>query len=205
MKKIIFLLLCITTLLSCKQPIENETPPTTENPIELAAPEINTDSIRKIIVDSLFALPVKISPLFTPAHYDDEVIKHFSELAKATNGQTYFAASAKMVSKKVDEVIAKQTENNTDIMFLIDKTGSMKDDLSELKKGMTEVINELKKHAEVRIAFGFYGDKNVDGQDWFSYKDCESNYHNPLNYYGKKCNRVGTNNFYEAFKRCFAD
>lgn len=51
----------------------------------------------------------------------------------------------------------------------------MEDDLYELKLGIMQVIDAIKNYNNVRIAFAFYGDKNVNLNEWFSYKSCEGN------------------------------
>lgn len=160
-------------ILSCKEKIQPEETISAE--IMPLSEEVELPDTDSLLFDSLINLPVKISPLYQPLRYNSAAVKSFSDIAAATHGKVYFTMSAKNVVKKIDEVIEEHTVNNSDILFLIDKTGSMEDDLYELKLGIMQVIDAIKNYNNVRIAFAFYGDKNADLNEWFSYKSCEGN------------------------------
>ena len=58
--------------------------------------------------------------------------------------------------------------NETDLVFLIDKTGSMSDDIAEIKKSITAIIEQIAPFENTRVGFAFYGDKNIDKATWYS-------------------------------------
>jgi len=60
-------------------------------------------------------------------------------------------------------------------MFLIDKTGSMADDINEVKKSMGMIMDYVSKFNNVKIGLAFYGDKNYHHQFWYNKTQLTSN------------------------------
>ena len=83
--------------------------------------------------------------------------------------------SAKYLLNAIKSTLSEHAMNGTDIVFLIDKTGSMNDDLEMLKKGMDELIVMLQEVPNLRLAMSFFGDKNIDGNRWYDFKSFENN------------------------------
>lgn len=60
-------------------------------------------------------------------------------------------------------------EEGSQIVFLVDKTSSMQDDIDQVKLNINEIINCLPDG--VRLGAAAYGDNRSDGRDWYSSVD----------------------------------
>jgi hypothetical protein len=56
-----------------------------------------------------------------------------------------------------------------DVVFLIDNTGSMEDDIDSVKASVTTILESLPQNTRVGLAT--YGDNNLDPNGWYSYTD----------------------------------
>lgn len=137
------------------------------------------DSIM-VYYDSLYHISINIPPLIDKELFDSVTTVKFFELAQQTGGNITLLANSQLIASEIIKIIDNYSEDGADILFLIDKTGSMVDDLQNIKKGLNQIINSIKNFEDIRIAFALYGDKNVDkkeyGFDWFSFKNCETDY-----------------------------
>jgi hypothetical protein len=163
----LFLTLIIT---SCN--IDKERKLTESEIIELQ--KRNNDSIL-VILDSINKVNIYVPPLFDKEIIDSTTINKFFELAKETKGELKILINSELITNEIKYIIEKHSIDNSDILFLIDKTGSMEDDIANVQKGLTEIINSINKYKNVRVAIGLYGDKNSDGKDWYSFKNFETN------------------------------
>ena len=134
----------------------------------------NNDSIM-IILDSMNKVNIYVPPLFDKETIDSTTTNKFFELAKETKGELKLLVNSELITNEIRYIIERHTINNSDILFLIDKTGSMKDDIVNVQKGLTEIINSINKYENVRVAIGLYVDKNSDGKEWYSFKNFETN------------------------------
>ncbi len=97
----------------------------------------------------------------------------FTELAKQTKGQRYNTATASELPGIIEEALGDHGVANADIVFLIDNTGSMYDDISAVKSALDAIISALPSGC--RIAVCTYADKNED-VNWFTKMDFTTNY-----------------------------
>lgn len=134
----------------------------------------NNDSIL-IILDSINKVNIYVPPLFDKETIDSITINKFFELAKETKGELKLLVNSELITNEIKYIIEKHSVDNSDILFLIDKTGSMEDDIANVQKGLTEIINSINKYKNVRVAIGLYGDKNSDGKEWYSFMNFETN------------------------------
>jgi len=174
MKKLLILLAFVCPFLfSCSY----------ENPEKESITQSEVDSIIRVYrdsiakkEDSLFSINIQIPPLFDKNIYDSSAIYKFYELASQTNGELKVVASSSQLSKEIINIIESHCTDKADVLFLIDKTGSMSDDIENIKKSLNQIINSLDKYSDVRISIALYGDHNWDGNTWYSYKNFEKNY-----------------------------
>ena len=145
----------------------------TENEI-LELQKRNNDSIM-VVLDSIYKVKIYVPPLFDKKSIDATTTNKFFELAKETKGELKLLVNSELITNEIKYIIEKHSTDNSDILFLIDKTSSMEDDIANVQKGLTEIINSINKYKNVRVAIGLYGDKNSDGKDWYSYKNFETN------------------------------
>lgn len=103
----------------------------------------------------------------------------FDVLAEYTGGVAYETLSASQLSNVILTLIDNHAEVSADLVFLIDNTGSMEDDIANIQSNLTNIINSLPSN--VRVGVAEYGDNNVD-VDWFDYISLSSTYENAINY-----------------------
>lgn len=89
----------------------------------------------------------------------------FDVLAEFTNGESYESPSAYQLSEVIQSVIGDQAQASADLVFLIDNTGSMSDDIYYIQYNLNEIIDALP--SGVRVGVAEYGDNNVDPYDWY--------------------------------------
>jgi hypothetical protein len=119
------------------------------------------------MIDSLLRMKVDIAKPVDPNFYSPMAVTQFSSLAGKTDGQTYFLTDSRKISQEILKIIDQHLEAKTDLVFLIDNTGSMDDDIDNIKKSVTSIIDKLTEKPDVRLAIASYGDKNEDPGIWF--------------------------------------
>jgi hypothetical protein len=151
---------------SCTQPeIKNS----------MADRQQETDSLQ-IVFDSLMQLDVVIPQDFDYSIFNQECIDAFNELARETNGEMKVVVSSNLVTQAILDILQNYAVDNSDIMIILDKTQSMEDDLDNIKKSLHQIIMKLMSYNNIRLAMATYGDKNVDGRDWYGYHNFENDY-----------------------------
>jgi hypothetical protein len=98
----------------------------------------------------------------------------FDALADLTDGKRYDAADASEVPDIIIDVINDEAITGTDLVFLIDNTSSMYDDIDQVKAAVTNIISQLPSNT--RLAVAVYNDKNEDPTGWYSYVDFSKDY-----------------------------
>ncbi len=129
-----------------------------------------TYSMHEKMVDSLN----KIAPVFDPANYNNLAVTYFTSMASKFGGKSFFAESADSIAGSIMEIISTRLEEGTDIVFLIDKTGSMDDDLEKVKETLTLMMNYLSRFKNIKVGMAFYGDKNYHYDFWYNKENLTS-------------------------------
>jgi hypothetical protein len=127
-------------------------------------------------IDSLLLSDVDLPEILNMDYFDSTTITVFKTIADDTEGEVYFAENASRVVERVLEIINTHGADNADICFLVDKTSSMTDDNATINSSMDTIINTIEKHSNANVALAFYGDKNVDGRNWFESTDFTTDY-----------------------------
>lgn len=175
MKKNIIFLLLTSILFACNQPDKK----TDEE--QIAIKKRQNDSLM-IIYDSLMQVKIEVPPLIDSTFFSVTVLEEFNRLARETGGELKVLSNSKFVAKTITEIITNNSSDNTDLMIIIDKTGSMTDDLDNIKKGLDQILNSIKEFKNIRLSIGTYGDKNVDGKLWYNFKNFENNFQETSNF-----------------------
>ncbi|MFM2224326.1 MAG: hypothetical protein RJA07_528 [Bacteroidota bacterium] len=150
-------------------PFDNDTKQVVEHKIDSLSVDTSLIHQQRIYLDSLLNTKVNLPQVFNSEYIDSSTVEKFGELAKQSNGEISIVASSTLIKKEIINVLNKNMEEDADVLLLIDKTGSMYDDLTFIKKGLHQIVGTFKKY-HVRLAIALYGDKNSDGDDWYSYK-----------------------------------
>lgn len=136
-------------------------------------------------MDSLLLTQVEFPKITNYANFDTSTIKMFHDLATGTDGELYLYEAATEVISTLVDLLETHTTESMDLCLLIDKTGSMQDDLVYLRNGVDKILSVLEQRTDVRVAIGFYGDKNVDGRNWLAYKNFSTNFPELKRYFQK--------------------
>lgn len=166
-----------TTLEESPEPSTTVTDEEETNPaITLNATRKETTSTSKKVsrsVDDEIARQLELNPelpvLMNIAEaYDNTTVKMYSELADGTGGEAFMVDNATYVVSAITEIIKNYMNNETDLVFLIDKTGSMQDDIKEINKSVQIIIDAISVYPDARVGAAFYGDKYADNANWYS-------------------------------------
>jgi hypothetical protein len=171
MKYLFLLTALFSLLLSCN--LNKDRKLSAEELKELA--KAHNDSVL-VIVDSLQKTSIYIPPLYDKEVFDSATTVKFFQLAESTQGELKLLVNSKLITTEIVKILKSNAENNADLLILMDKTGSMEDDIETVKEGLGQVIDVLKSFKNIRLGIALYGDHNADGPDWFSFSNFETNY-----------------------------
>ncbi len=122
------------------------------------------DTVQRNI--QLFNLPVINDTISRKLPYYEQTAMSFGEFAAYTGGEAFAIDYAKQLPAVLVNILNTHATSNTDIVFLIDNTGSMYDDIDELKTNLTRIIGTLKGLKNIHIGFATYSDSLYD-RNWF--------------------------------------
>jgi hypothetical protein len=104
----------------------------------------------------------------------------FGLLADLTGGYYSTTPSADSLTDVIIALIDSFATEGADVMFLIDKTASMVDDIAAVQLGLTSIIAALPSNC--RLGLASYGDLVADsvwgwgGNDWYDFEDLTLNH-----------------------------
>lgn len=131
--------------------------------------------LKTLFLCSMIVLSTSCKKDKIPDLKDLSLEEAFTQLANQTKGQKYDSESAAALPDVIKEVLGDHGKANADIVFLIDNTGSMYDDISAVRSSLNSIISALPTGC--RIAVCTYADKNVD-DPWFTKMNFTTNYDN---------------------------
>lgn len=101
----------------------------------------------------------------------------FQALARRTDGEYFEASSASSVPDRILDAIDAGTRSGGgfDLVFIIDKTGSMSDDISQVQSAIGAILGEIEARGDgtERVAVIAYGDQCND-TTWYTELDLTS-------------------------------
>ncbi len=129
-----------------------------------------------VVLDSIMDVEIKIPQLIDSSFIAVDCLEQFNELARETGGSIKIVSNSKFVAKVIAGIIESNLTNGSDLMLVIDKTGSMYDDILNIQKGLGQILKTLEKYDNVRLSVATYGDKNVDKKYWFEFENFEDDF-----------------------------
>ncbi len=165
--------------------------PITKKADSIPAPDIVLNAKRKektplskkvdLSIDEEIQRQLKLNPDLPQLNsvadaYNNITVKMFSGIADASGGEVYMIDNAKFVVDAISDIIKTYMSGETDLVFLVDKTGSMSDDIAEIKTSISKIVSQIKTYENTRVGFVFYGDKNADIGLWFEKYPLTNNY-----------------------------
>lgn len=95
--------------------------------------------------------------------YSDEAVKTFTDLADTTEGEMIYAKGPKDILPTIKQILKKGEKDHLDLLFALDSTESMKDDIEEVRKNISSMLAEiLPQYKTYRIALVLYKDYRED-------------------------------------------
>lgn len=97
--------------------------------------------------------------------YTESAYNYFSDIASGSGGFVGFSPTPELFSQTVDVVLESILEKSgaqTDVAIVLDTTGSMGDDISDVKKNMGRLLAKLKERSSsigLRLSLVLYRDK----------------------------------------------
>lgn len=149
---------------------------------EVANLQKNHDDSVAIVLDSLKKVNIYVPPLYDKNAFDTNAARDFFELAKNSGGELKVLVNSKLLATEITRIVKDNSADNADLLFLMDKTSSMADDIDVVKAGLKKILDAVDQHKNVHLGIALYGDKNVDGEDWFSFKDFGTDHHGIRDY-----------------------
>ena len=95
--------------------------------------------------------------------YSDEAVKTFTDLADTTEGEMIYAKGPEDILPTIKQILKKGEKDQLDLLFALDSTESMKDDIEEVRKNISSMLAEiLPQYKTYRIALVLYKDYRED-------------------------------------------
>lgn len=95
--------------------------------------------------------------------YSDEAVKTFTDLADTTEGEMIYAKGPEDILSTIKEILKKGEKDHLDLLFALDSTESMKDDVEEVRKNISSMLAEtLPQYKTYRISLVLYKDYRED-------------------------------------------
>lgn len=108
-----------------------------------------------------------------------DVNRAFSSLS--TSGSCAISRCPADLPETLCDLIKKHADKNSDIVFLIDRTGSMSDDIKSVANSVNDILDCLPSK-NVRIGCALYGDNNFDGSNWYTHMPFTTDFNIVKNY-----------------------
>ncbi len=98
-----------------------------------------------------------------PVVYSGEAEKAFSEIAELTAGEIFYAKDSDDILPSIKKILKKDKNQKLDLLFAIDATESMVDDIEAVRLGVMNLLKEiLSEYESYRIALVLYKDYHDD-------------------------------------------
>ncbi len=95
--------------------------------------------------------------------YSKGAVDSFRDLAEFGKGKLRYAKNPKDIVVEIKKILEKKDKDNLDLLFALDATESMKDDIDAIRKDIMQILKEvLPKYKSWRIALIIYKDYRED-------------------------------------------
>ena len=116
--------------------------------------------------DNPFMLRLTQKPVDPPIAkpvYSGDAADAFSSLSEKTGGQMYRAAAPEDILPLIRQILTKDKNEHLDVLFALDATESMRDDIKAVRSGVAAVLTEVKdQYKSCRVALVLYKDYRDD-------------------------------------------
>lgn len=113
-------------------------------------------------------------PQVRPINQDQaELLLAFGALTDGDLGACSVISSPQEIPDVLRRILTG-SRAGSEIVFLVDKTSSMEDDIDEVKKSINTIIDCIPEGC--RLGAAAYGDNRVDGPEWYVSSDLDEDY-----------------------------
>lgn len=113
----------------------------------------------------------QLTPVYDSFKYNEITVDYFTNLSSELGGRPFYIEYANQINSTLMEILSTRLNDQTDVVLLIDKTGSMDDDWDVVKNSLKEIMNFIKDYKNVRLGIASYGDKNYHLDFWYNMED----------------------------------
>lgn len=100
------------------------------------------------------------------ALFDCSASEQYTQIAKETAGSYSEAKSPVKALDQIEDYLLSVRTDSVDVVFLIDATGSMSDDISEVKSRLATIVHSM-SNKKINVSCAIYRDLNVD-EIWYA-------------------------------------
>lgn len=154
---------------------QRQNPENLHNRVELIEESIPERKVHQVSEATIEALN-SVAEVYREEEFSEVAVSYFDDLSSELHGSNFYAEKAEEVVDNVLKIFSTRLSEGTDIVLLIDKTGSMEDDLEQVRKGLAEIEDFLSDFDDVNIAVASYGDRNWHGDLWYSSSDMSNDF-----------------------------
>ena len=113
----------------------------------------------------------QLTPVYDSFKYNEITVDYFTNLSSELGGRPFYIEYANQINSTLMEILSTRLNDQTDVVLLIDKTGSMDDDWDVVKNSLKEIMDFIKDYKNVRLGIASYGDKNYHLDFWYNMED----------------------------------
>jgi|GEM_PF-2948262 hypothetical protein len=95
------------------------------------------------------------------------LVPQFTELARLTGGETDYVRYAQEITQTFVDILDSHLVDNADVVFMIDGTASMQDDIDNVKRGVTTLIKHIHLKENVKVGVAVYRDISDGIPYWY--------------------------------------
>lgn len=107
-------------------------------------------------------------PEYAKDMYDRGAASDLNRLSHFTKGEIFFSKTAE-INSFIHKVLTQHLTDGSEVVILMDKTQSMKDDIHEVRKNIENIMEKLNEKKHIRICLSAFGDANYNSnKEWFS-------------------------------------
>lgn len=115
---------------------------------------------------------------------DHPIAKKYAGLVQQTKGK-FYSALEKPLLMTVWELLQEQLVDDADVVFVIDHTSSMEDDIDEVRYGMETIIEGLQRRKGVRAGLVTFSDVKSGSKFGYCARDLSTDYMGMRAFLGK--------------------
>ncbi|MEM6270196.1 MAG: vWA domain-containing protein [Bacteroidota bacterium] len=108
-------------------------------------------------------------------YLNDEIEQKYRSMAQVTNGRFYSAIDCPLI-QAIHLALDENLVPGADLVFVIDHTSSMKDDIEEVQRELRSIVERLRETGKVRLGAVSFSDVKSGSEYGYRSLDLSTNY-----------------------------